>query len=311
MYFGRHGSEATHRLTRARVHWICGQVTGRRVLEVGCSQGIVALLLAREGFDVLAIDVHAPSIAYARRMLSEEEEPVRQRLTYRTTVGDFSDIDGTFDTAILGEVVEHLVQPKRIIEELLPFLNVGGRLVLTTPLGVHLAPDHKEPLYPSQLRDMLAPHFRLDGWQRFADHEADVQYLGLNCLLDPDAAEPHASYAAAVQTLAEEGLLSTQMKLAALRSRQRERQSTIDTLRKEVETLRAARDTMKGELVSLQRELSVAKTAYEQLEQDYVHQKATHQRDREALRRLSARRVVRLADAIGRRIDSLRTPRRG
>ena len=65
-YYGKLGDQFM-RETQARIHWICAQVKGRRILDVGCSQGIVPLLLAREGCQVTGVDTSPQAIeeAYA------------------------------------------------------------------------------------------------------------------------------------------------------------------------------------------------------------------------------------------------------
>ena len=55
-YFGQMGDELG-RSSRERIHWICSHATGARVLDVGCSQGISANLLGREGKIVTGVDV--------------------------------------------------------------------------------------------------------------------------------------------------------------------------------------------------------------------------------------------------------------
>ena len=54
-YYGLMGQQFM-RDTQARIHWICRQIQGKSVLDVGCSQGIVPILLAREGLKAIGID---------------------------------------------------------------------------------------------------------------------------------------------------------------------------------------------------------------------------------------------------------------
>lgn len=44
-YYGKLGQQFM-RETQERIHWICRCVHGKNVLDVGCSQGIVPVLLA-------------------------------------------------------------------------------------------------------------------------------------------------------------------------------------------------------------------------------------------------------------------------
>jgi SAM-dependent methyltransferase len=52
--------------------------------------------------------------------------------------------EGSFDCVICTEVLEHVPQPERVIQELARILKPGGLLALTAPFtsGMHMAPYH-------------------------------------------------------------------------------------------------------------------------------------------------------------------------
>ncbi len=109
VYKGEIWSDEAQEKARRRVHWMISQARGDRVLDVGCSQGIASILLGREGFDVVGVDVQADRIEYANKDLALESEATQQRV--RFFVGEGADLDfddDYFDTVILGEVIEHL-----------------------------------------------------------------------------------------------------------------------------------------------------------------------------------------------------------
>ena len=110
-YLGGMG-EGMMQATRARIDWICGQVRGPRVLDIGCSQGITAILLARAGHAVTAVDIDPRVIADARAHLAAEpaggaaRASSSSRRTRRAAART-----AAFDSVILGEVLEHLEDP--------------------------------------------------------------------------------------------------------------------------------------------------------------------------------------------------------
>ena len=156
LYRGEIFTEETARAARDRIHWMCAQCVGDSVLDVGCSQGITAILLAREGFSVTAIDPHPDSIAYAQGEIARETELVRQRITLLETDLASLPAQARFDSIVLGEVIEHQAIPARILRAAKAHLNEGGRLVVTTPFGLHPHPDHKVSLFPRDLVEFAA-----------------------------------------------------------------------------------------------------------------------------------------------------------
>jgi len=161
LYSGTVFSPETQLAARARIHWICSQVQGQKALDIGCSQGIVCLLLGREGFDCIGIDIEKDAIDYALEELRKEEDIVQRRVAFQ--VADAAHLDfneGAFDTVILGEVLEHLLHPEKVLQEAQRVLKEGGRIIVTVPLGLNSHPDHKRTFYPVSFLETLRPFFQ-------------------------------------------------------------------------------------------------------------------------------------------------------
>src|ERR687895_202660 len=162
VYEGTVGSREFQQVSRRRIHWMCAQVGGPDVLDVGCSQGIASILLAREGHRVVGIDREHEAIRAARERLDQEEAQVRERAEFRVGEGRAVGFaDGSFDAVLLGEVLEHQLDPGKLLDEARRVLRPGGRIVITTPYGIHPYPDHKEPLYLSALLERLSSKLSL------------------------------------------------------------------------------------------------------------------------------------------------------
>jgi ubiquinone/menaquinone biosynthesis C-methylase UbiE len=162
VYEGTVGSREFQQVSRRRIHWMCAQVGGPDVLDVGCSQGIASILLAREGHRVIGIDREHEAIRAARERLDQEEAQVRERVEFRVGEGRAVGFaDGSFDAVLLGEVLEHQLDPGRLLDEARRVLRPGGRIVITTPYGIHPYPDHKEPLYLSALLERLSSNLSI------------------------------------------------------------------------------------------------------------------------------------------------------
>lgn len=97
------------------------------VLDVGCAQGTLALLLAERGHRVCAMDIRRQFLDYAASR--------HERGDVRFVCGNVLDVvpGGTFDVIFANQLIEHLVHPTRLVERLAGWLEPGGRLVVTTP----------------------------------------------------------------------------------------------------------------------------------------------------------------------------------
>lgn len=103
-----------------------------RILDVGCAQGTLALLLAERENRVVAVDLRQHFLDYA---VSRHE-----RGDIRFVCGDVLNMDapGEFDLIFCNQLVEHLVFPEALIRKLIGWLAPGGRLVVTTPNGSYM-----------------------------------------------------------------------------------------------------------------------------------------------------------------------------
>jgi SAM-dependent methyltransferase len=101
-----------------------------RVLDVGCGNGSeLALPLARLGFQVTGIDIHAPSIEHARRLGAGVAN-----LGY--VCGRVEELKAApYDVVILSEVLEHLREPRSLLLAGLAHLSKDGIIIVTVPNG--------------------------------------------------------------------------------------------------------------------------------------------------------------------------------
>jgi SAM-dependent methyltransferase len=141
-------------VARERIHWICTNVTGKKVLDVGCSQGVVSVILARESFAVVGLDIRDDVIEYANTKKKELHESQQEHLQF--VAGTLVEIqDKDFDTIVLGEVLEHQAQPLQLLDSCLERLKDDGQLVITVPFGLNPCNDHKNTFYFTNFFEML------------------------------------------------------------------------------------------------------------------------------------------------------------
>ena len=102
---------------------------GARVVDLGCGGGRLALSLARLGARAVGVDRSPASIRAARR------EAHRRSSSVRFVCADLLSAplrSGAFDLVVMTDVVEHLENPRRALEEAGRLLRPGGRLFLNT-----------------------------------------------------------------------------------------------------------------------------------------------------------------------------------
>lgn len=111
---------------------------GTSVIDVGCGAGRHSFEAFRRGADVVAFDQSAEDLndvdAILTAMAEQGEAPVAAKA--EAVKGDALDLpypDGTFDVVIASEILEHVPEDDRAIDELVRVLKPGGQLAVTVP----------------------------------------------------------------------------------------------------------------------------------------------------------------------------------
>jgi SAM-dependent methyltransferase len=103
-----------------------GVTRGERVLDVGCSTGELLGVLAERGADVHGIELQAEAAAIANERLGDG------RVVCANV--DSTDLElGSFDAVTMMAVLEHVRDPRSLLERVRAWLLPDGRLSLQTP----------------------------------------------------------------------------------------------------------------------------------------------------------------------------------
>ena len=97
---------------------------GRRVLDLGCAGGYLAALLAARGYRVTGVERPEGVGADFPREVELVEADLDQGLP---------PLAGEFDFAICADILEHLRDPRRLLDEVRGKLAPGGRLITSLP----------------------------------------------------------------------------------------------------------------------------------------------------------------------------------
>src|SRR5262245_36577260 len=109
---------------------LAGEGRGRRLLDVGSADGVLARRFAEQGFDVTCVerDPVLAARATGRGCRVVEADLDRGVPTFRET----------YDVLVFADVIEHLHRPETVMRDLLPALAPGGMVIVSVPNVAHL-----------------------------------------------------------------------------------------------------------------------------------------------------------------------------
>jgi 2-polyprenyl-3-methyl-5-hydroxy-6-metoxy-1,4-benzoquinol methylase len=117
--------------TEILLDWVGPQ---KRVLELGCSAGYISRRLTQRGCSVTGVETDSAAAKQAQECCREVHV---LDLNIPGWVGTLP--ERVFDVVLLGDVLEHLVDPARVLREIEPVLDTDGSVVISLPNVVHWA----------------------------------------------------------------------------------------------------------------------------------------------------------------------------
>ena len=153
--------EAFQAKTKKRIDWIIANIRGKRVLDIGCSQGIVPIILGEKGISVVGVDIDQKVIDDANLDLGNYKDAQKN---VNFVCQDFMKYKPKekFDTVIFTELLEHLYDPELFIERAFEVTELGGRIVITSPFGINDHPDHRQNFYLLELYQAVSKYYEVE-----------------------------------------------------------------------------------------------------------------------------------------------------
>jgi 2-polyprenyl-6-hydroxyphenyl methylase/3-demethylubiquinone-9 3-methyltransferase len=122
-----------HQINPLRLDWLQAQVplAGKRVLDVGCGGGILADAMARQGADVLGIDLSGKALKVAQlHALEAGTSGVEYREVSAEALA--AQMPGAFDVVTCMEMLEHVPDPASIVRAVSTLVKPGGWAFFST-----------------------------------------------------------------------------------------------------------------------------------------------------------------------------------
>lgn len=149
-------------LTTKRADAIAEAARGR-VLDLGCAGGIISILMARRGCVVTGIDFLSGQISCAQSLKEQEPREVTDRLTFVVGHVDATELSpDSFDTVVIGQLLEHVIYPREVLEEAKRVLKPGGIVLITVPIGYNRFGNHIRWFSVEIFRSLISDYFRID-----------------------------------------------------------------------------------------------------------------------------------------------------
>jgi len=105
---------------------------GETVLDVGCGPGYLADYLAKQkGCTVVGVEQDSRLAEIARRACKQVYENNLEKDMLRG-------IQGKFTAIFFGDVIEHIRNAPEVLRQASDLLEVGGRVIVSTPNFVHI-----------------------------------------------------------------------------------------------------------------------------------------------------------------------------
>jgi len=107
-----------------------GDGKGRRLLDVGAAQGVLAQRFAHRGFEVTCIEGSAELAALGKSKCHE--------MIVADLDKPLPTLNGEFDMIVYGDILEHLRNPLEVFKGFNRYLRPNGKVIVSVPNFAHL-----------------------------------------------------------------------------------------------------------------------------------------------------------------------------
>lgn len=151
----------------------------KKVLDIGCAEGKLATLLAKNGHDVTAVDISQGHVESVRKR--------SQGLALKAFCCDIEEDNGpldgeTFDVIFFMDVIEHLRNPTKALSNIRNLMDENSILIINTPNVVTPSRLTEYLIHPRKLINYYEPRNLNDLHLQTYDYftmEKTLNFVGL------------------------------------------------------------------------------------------------------------------------------------
>ena len=126
---GEHGSEYQREVVIPRTLRLLDAKRGERVLDVACGQGVLCRAMAKDGIEVIGVDLAPALVEAARRRNRTDALPIDYRVGDARRLGDVVD-EQSCDGAVCVLAIQNMAPLSPVWEGCRHALKPGGKLVV-------------------------------------------------------------------------------------------------------------------------------------------------------------------------------------
>ena len=121
-------------LVKFAVDELAGELDEKVVVDLGCGDGLYSHLLAKNGVKVIGIEAEKEGVEQSVKMCESQDYPGDRPQFMQGFAENIKLEDGCADLVILFDVIEHVVNPIRVLSEMGRILKKGGKMMVVTPM---------------------------------------------------------------------------------------------------------------------------------------------------------------------------------
>lgn len=135
-----------------------GRADGK-ALDIGCGDGVLTFKLARAGWEAYGVDLSLIALEAARMELAQRQTKADFRMA---SCYELPFPDGCFNLVVCSEVIEHVLEPDKLLAEMRRVVSNGGRIVVSTPrrlTKIPADPEHVKEYFAEDFQELVAKYF--------------------------------------------------------------------------------------------------------------------------------------------------------